>query len=131
MATNKYSVGAEIEAYCTKCKLDRLHAIEALKSDGNINRVICRTCQGSHLYRRPKSAAAQSGAARRRRAGAVTVTEAELKNAKPYAMDRVFKVGDIIDHPTFGPGKVLEVRPGGRIDVGFATGGKRLVCGIG
>jgi hypothetical protein len=111
--------------------MDRLHTIEALKSDGNINKVVCQTCQGSHLYRRPKSAAAQSSAARRRRAGAVTVTEAEMKNAKPYAMDKVFRVGDIVDHPTFGPGKVLEVRPGGRMDVGFAAGGKRLVCGIG
>lgn len=131
MATNKYSVGAEIEAYCTKCKMDRLHAIEALKSDGNINKVLCKTCQGSHLFRRPKSAKAQTGTARRRRAGAVVVTEAEMKGAKPYAMDKVFKAGDIIDHSTFGPGKVQEVKPGGRMDVGFATGSKRLVCGIG
>ena len=131
MATNKYSVGAEIEAYCTKCKMDRLHAIEALKSDGNINKVFCKTCQGSHLFRRPKSAKAQTGASRRRRAGSVVVTEAEMKGVKPYAMDKVFKAGDIIDHSTFGPGKVQEVKPGGRMDVGFATGSKRLVCGIG
>lgn len=130
MATNKYSVGAEIEAYCTKCKMDRLHAIETLKSDGNINRVLCKTCQGIHLYRRPKSAKAQAGA-KRRRAGSVTLTDAELKTAKPYAMDKVFRAGDIIDHPTFGPGKVLEIRPGGRMDVAFAGGGKRLVCGVG
>ena len=129
MATNKYKVGAEIEAYCTSCKLDRLHAIEALKSDGNINRVICRTCQGQHLFRRPKSAASQKGAVKRRRAGAVAVTHAELKKAKPYAMDGVFKAGDIISHPTFGPGKVLEVKSGGKMEVGFEAGGKLLVCG--
>ena len=128
MATNKYKVGTEIEAHCTKCKLDRMHVIEALKSDGNINKVICRTCEGSHLFRRPKSATAKKGTSKRGRKGAVTVTEAELKKAKPYAMDGVFKVGDIIKHSTFGPGAVQEVRAG-KMEVGFETGGKLLVCG--
>ncbi|HXV75947.1 MAG TPA: hypothetical protein VD788_06455, partial [Candidatus Polarisedimenticolaceae bacterium] len=55
MPSQNYVVGAEIEAYCTKCQLDRLHAIETLKSDGNVHRVLCRTCNGIHLFRRPKS----------------------------------------------------------------------------
>ncbi len=41
MAGKNYKVGAEIEAYCTKCKIDRQHAIETLKSDGNIHKVHC------------------------------------------------------------------------------------------
>ena len=130
-SSKKYSVGAEVEAHCGSCKLNRLHVIETLKSDGNINRVMCRTCDGSHLFRRPKSEAGKKASAKRRKAGAVMVTDAELKKAKPYAMDGVFKAGDIIKHPTFGPGKVLEVKSGGRIEVGFEGGGKRLVCGSG
>lgn len=133
MTRKKYEVGAEIEAYCTKCKIDRLHAIETLKSDGNINRVICRTCDGSHLFRRPKGDGSKkprssSSGSRRRRKGAVTVTEAELANAKPYSMNGAFEVGDIIQHKKFGPGSVLEIRPGGKMEVGFETGGKLLVC---
>jgi hypothetical protein len=128
MATTKYSVGAEIEAYCTKCKIDRLHAIETLKSDGNINRVICKTCDGSHLFRLPRGPGGKPKTTTRRpRKGVIIVTEEDLKKAKPYAMDGAFVLGDIIQHKKFGPGKVLEVRPGDKMEVGFETGPKLLV----
>ena len=132
MSTDKYSVGAEIDAYCTKCQLDRTHAIETLKSDGNINRVICRTCTGIHRFRRPKADLAKktraAGGGKRRKKGATTVTPEELAKATTYKLDGVFKVGEVISHKKFGPGKVLEVRSGGRIEVGFEDGSKTLVC---
>ena len=129
MPSKKYVVGAEIEAYCTKCKIDRLHAIETLKSDGNINRVVCRTCEGIHLFRRPKALAKKrTGTTRRKRKGATAITEEELGKATAYKLDGLFKVGDIIQHKAFGPGKVLEVRSGGRITVGFENDSKTLVC---
>lgn len=125
--TEKRDVGAEVEAYCTKCKIDRLHVISTLKSDGNINKVMCRTCDGTHLFRLPKSAAKKTPAKRRKK-GAVVVSAADLKKAKPYAMDAAFKVGDIIQHSTFGPGSVLVVRSGGKMEIGFESGSKTLVC---
>jgi hypothetical protein len=119
MSPDKYVVGAEIEAFCTKCQLDRTHAIETLKSDGNINRVICRTCMSIHRFRRTKAESAKKSrstgaASKRRKKGATTVTAEELGKATPYKLDGVFKAGDIIQHKKFGPGKVLEVRSGGR-----------------
>lgn len=133
MSAKNYKVGAEVEAYCTKCKLDRLHAIETLKSDGNINRVICKTCQGSHLFRRPKSekARAKARTVKRRKKGAVLVGDDDLSRAKPYKLDGNFAVGDIIQHKKFGPGSVVEVRSGGKMEVGFESGSKLLVCGVG
>lgn len=127
MSTKKRDVGAEVEAYCTKCKMDRLHVISTLKSDGNINKVICRTCEGAHLFRLPKSAK-KKAPAKRRKKGAVIVPEADLGKAKPYSMDGVFAAGDIIKHKKFGPGSVLEIRSGGKMEVGFESGGKTLVC---
>lgn len=127
MSTKKRDVGAEVEAYCTKCKMDRLHVISTLKSDGNINKVMCRTCDGIHLFRLPKGDGTKAPAKRRKK-GAVLVSEADLKQAKPYSMDGLFKAGDIIQHPTFGPGSVLEIRSGGKMEVGFESGGKTLVC---
>ena len=130
MAKKNYVVGAEIEAYCTKCKIDRLHAIETLKSDGNINRVICRTCDGTHLFRRPKGDGTKPAKKKtpRRKKDAIIVAEADLAKAKPYVLDGAFAAGDIIKHKTFGPGSVVEVRPGGRMDVGFECGRKTLAC---
>jgi hypothetical protein len=89
--------------------------------------VICRTCEGEHLFRLPKSAKKKSPTKRRKK-GAVIVSEADLENAKPYAMDAVFVAGDVIQHPTFGPGSVIEIRSGGKMEVGFESGGKTLVC---
>ena len=127
MSKKKRDVGTEVEAYCTKCKTDRLHVISTLKSDGNINKVMCRTCDGTHLFRLPKSAK-KKAPSKRRKKGAVIVSEEDLKKAKPYAMDAVFTAGDIIQHKTFGPGSVLEIRSGGKMEVGFESGGKTLVC---
>ena len=127
MSKKDYRVGVEIEAHCSKCKMDRQHVIETLKSDGNINRVICRTCEGSHLFRRPKSATAKKKTTRRRKKGAVLVTEAEMTKAKTYKMSGKFAVGDILQHKKFGPGKVVELRPGDKMEVGFEEGAKLLV----
>ena len=129
MPVKKREVGAEVEAYCTKCKMDRLHVISTLKSDGNINRVMCKTCEGVHLFRLPKEAKKKKPK-RRRKKGAVIVPEGDLKKAKPYKLDGTFKVGDVIQHKVFGPGSVTEIRSGGRMEVGFEMGAKVLVCSV-
>lgn len=134
MSTNGRRVGNEIEAHCAKCKMDRLHVIETLKSDGNIHRVICRTCESVHAFRLPKGdgtkkpSAARPKSPRRPR-GSVLVTEEELARAKKYDTRGSFAVGDIIRHATFGPGKVVAVKSGGKIDVGFESGAKTLISG--
>jgi hypothetical protein len=50
---------------------------------------------------------------------------AEVK-ARPYAASATFAVGDVIDHPKFGHGKVLS-GTGNRVDVEFADGKRTLV----
>ena len=128
MSAKKYKVGAEVEGWCTKCKLDRLHAIESLKSDGNINRVICRTCEGSHLFRRPKGDGTKKTATKRRKKDEAIPTEAELAKAKAYAMDGAFEVGEVIKHAKFGGGRVTTLKPRGKMEVAFEEGSRLLVC---
>jgi hypothetical protein len=50
----KPKTGGEIDAYCTKCKLDLLHRIIAMVGDA-VKKVECKTCGSHHLYRRPKT----------------------------------------------------------------------------
>jgi hypothetical protein len=52
--TKKPKTGGEIDAYCTKCKLDLLHRIIAMVGDA-VKKVECKTCGSHHLYRRPKT----------------------------------------------------------------------------
>ena len=54
MSTKKARAGAEIDAYCTKCKLDLMHRIIAMVGDA-VKKVECTTCGSHHLYRRPKT----------------------------------------------------------------------------
>jgi len=68
----KPKTGGEIDAYCTKCRLDLGHRIIAMVGDA-VKKVECRTCGSHHLYRRPQSerdAAAQAMANRRAAHGA-------------------------------------------------------------
>ena len=63
----------------------------------------------------------------RKKKGAVSVTDLELKKAKQYSMTGVFDVGDVIKHKHFGPGKVVEMKAN-KMEVGFEDGPKLLVC---
>ena len=50
----KPKTGGEIDAYCTKCRLDLTHRIIAMVGDA-VKKVECKTCGSHHLYRRPKT----------------------------------------------------------------------------
>jgi hypothetical protein len=52
--TKKPKTGGEIDAFCTKCKLDLTHRIIAMVGDA-VKKVECKTCGSHHLYRRPKT----------------------------------------------------------------------------
>src|SRR5207248_1638052 len=48
--------GIEIDAYCTRCRMDLTHRIIAVVNNKPV-KVECRTCYGTHNYRAPKSSA--------------------------------------------------------------------------
>src|SRR4051794_27869076 len=50
-----YKAGQEIDAFCTKCKMDLLHKIVA-EVKGRPVKVECRTCYTTHMYRPTKGA---------------------------------------------------------------------------
>ena len=55
MTTATYKAGQEIDAYCTKCRMDLGHRIVAV-AQGKPVKAECLTCRGVHMYRAPKSA---------------------------------------------------------------------------
>jgi hypothetical protein len=48
------AVASEVDAYCTKCRLDLSHRVIAMVGDV-IKKVECLTCHSHHLYRAPRS----------------------------------------------------------------------------
>jgi len=132
MTAKKLAVGAALEAWCTKCKEDKPHVVETVKKDGSAWKVQCEVCQGSHLYRAPRG---PDGVAPKKKSGGSkgkgkgpAVTEAEAAGAKEYVVGGDFAAGDVLRHARFGVGKVMEVRPGGKMLVAFPDGQRLLLC---
>ncbi|HEX9297892.1 MAG TPA: hypothetical protein VF881_18755 [Polyangiaceae bacterium] len=156
MATKLPKPGSEVDAWCTKCRMDLLHRIIAMHND-KIIRVECRTCGGHHNYRKPhtagsltRSAAARSIAADRtdkprssaslspRRAAAAEVErqrEATWQKAvlgqpvssfRAYRASQTFSLGDLIRHGKFGDGYIVRVIDRQKVEVMFKDGPRTL-----
>jgi hypothetical protein len=148
------SAGSEIDAWCTRCRMDLGHRIVALVA-GVPKRVVCLTCGGEHAYRAPRSAPAKAGVFVRRANGA----EPAPKKAQPagvraaqkarvekerydgwaertlgrtvdafkrYSMELTLKQGELVLHPKFGEGYVEAVREDGKVSVMFRDGARTL-----
>ena len=133
MSPSKLEIGAPIDSWCTACKADQPHVVATLKTDGTLNKVRCNTCSTEHVYRKPKTAppetaAKSTGGAKKRKKADGAVTETEAARAKPYAMDGLFQAADVIEHGKFGLGRVMTIKPGGKMEVAFSDAARVLVC---
>src|SRR5262249_18073990 len=54
MSDTHSRIGEEIEAYCGRCRLDRIHRIVAQDPDGSVRKIICAMCNSYRNYRTPK-----------------------------------------------------------------------------
>jgi hypothetical protein len=157
--TKKPKTGGEIDAYCTKCKLDLTHRIIAMVDD-RVKKVECKTCNSHHLYRRPKTErdAAHANIAARAEKRKVTSptggTKAERaaraekaerdqlhtwehaiagKAATAFTGYRIslsFGQGDLIRHPKFGDGVVVRVMDQTKVEVLFKDGPRTMAQGV-
>lgn len=137
MLYRKPRVGAEISAYCGKCKDERTHIVSAMDGD-IVRRVTCSMCHGTHNYKvkAPVSASAGSaddGAGTKRVASSRRSKEAQpfsidkTRPVRSYDMNTSFSAGDVINHPKFGLGAVETAFPPNKIEVRFQEGKKLLL----
>jgi len=147
------SAGSEIDAWCTKCRLDLGHRIVAMVGPAP-KRVVCLTCGGEHTYRAPRTATSSSPAVRRRgdatpapkrapaagvRAAARAREEAERYGTwashtlgkavdafTRYSVEAKLMTGQLILHPKFGEGYVEGVREDDKVSVMFRDGRRTL-----
>jgi hypothetical protein len=134
----KISVGADVEAYCTKCKIVLSHTVVAMQG-AKPRRVKCNTCGGDHNFRASKplaKTAKKPGKTRTitkkvRQSWGEVMQEASGKPHKTYSMSGSYGEGDWIEHWTFGLGCVQSFTPPNKITVRFADSTKMLVCNQG
>lgn len=154
--SKKYRAGGEIDAYCTKCRLDLGHRIVAMVGD-TVKKVVCQTCHSEHLYRVPmsqrgaKAAGSANGSARaaapKRETAASRVTAAARAEReqrghwesaiagqpptafKPYRVTEHFQEGELVHHKKFGDGVVRAVVDRGKVEILFQDGPRTMAHG--
>ena len=136
-----YRAGDEVDSKCTKCKMVLAHTIVAMSGD-KIAKVECNTCKSTHAYRPPPTAS--EATAKRRRAerkaaaadaGGMEISAEDyekliqghdLSKAEKYSVKNPLSRYDVVDHPKFGLGLVVEIREGNKAQIAFPEGGKVL-----
>lgn len=135
---SKYRTGGDVDAWCTKCRMNLAHTIVAMVGERPV-RVQCNTCEGVHNYRSGKqessssastrsSSAAKKPAASREVIGFAELIASNPREPRTYSPREVFDLEDVISHPTFGLGYVSAVRRD-KVDVTFRTQVRTLVHG--
>ena len=126
------AVGDIIDARCPKCIKVTNHLIVAILDSKPLD-VQCNTCNGSHRYRQPaalpKTVQPTSGSSLVKEEEWTELRKA-VSNvlAKDYVMDREYRVGAVIKHPSFGLGLVKRVVGSRKMEVLFDDGKKMMRC---
>ena len=152
--TKKIGPGGEIDAWCTKCKMDLLHRIIAMVGD-QPKRVECLTCRTDHNYHKPKTSpaavtrpkkvatekrpagtagaravAAQKAEQNRERTWEKLVSGRAVTDFRPYRPALVFTEGELIRHAKFGDGYVQRVIDKNKVEAMFREGPRTLAHGL-
>ena len=130
-------VGGEIEAYCPspRCKADTTHTIISMYED-EVRRVQCVVCGEVHAYRKPRGDGSEDGGDGGKKQGARRMTwdeamsrasDNDLANCRPYSIRDTYEDGDVVYHPVFDIGFVVEQLPDNKVEVIFRDGGARIL----
>lgn len=142
------SPGEDVEAWCTRCRMNLNHRVIAVVGN-EIHKVHCLTCGGDHRYYPPKHAKPEGKEKRTIRVGGLDKTRKSVDRSaeraisewntimkdrqpdvipRPYRIADSYRTGELIEHPTLGTGRVMDVLGSQRIQVIFREGRKVLVC---
>jgi hypothetical protein len=127
-------VGGEVDSFCSRCDLVLAHTIHALVGPRPV-RVECNTCHNVHAYRSPDRAAGapkrKPSKAREKKGPPRSFDEMlrgkNLAQAVKYTPRTTYALDQVIEHPAFGLGYVIEVKDGGKVQVVFRSDTKVLV----
>ncbi len=148
MALAKTGPGDDVDAWCTKCKMTLSHRVIATVGS-TIQRVKCLTCNGEHKYHPPKTEKVKAPAKKPTRAAVEKAKKAAMAKPSPekslgewttfmrdypedgaprtYRVTENFHLGEFVEHPVFGAGKVTDIVGAGKIEVAFKEGRKVLI----
>jgi hypothetical protein len=106
--------------------------------EDEVRRVQCVVCGEVHAYRKPRGDGVEEGSAEggvkksspRRMTwddAMARATDADLGNCRPYSIRDAYEEGDVVHHPVFDIGFVVELLPDNKVEVIFRDGGSRVL----
>jgi hypothetical protein len=131
-------VGGEIEAYCPspRCKADTTHTIIQMYED-EVRRVQCAVCGEVHAYRKPRGDGTEGdsdGSGKKGSHKRITWDEAmarasdnDLANCRPFSIRDTYEEGDVVHHPVFDVGFVVDQLPDNKVEAIFRDGAMRVL----
>jgi hypothetical protein len=144
MNTMVAEAGSDVDAYCSKCRMELMHVVIACDAK-KILRVECKTCRGQHAYKHVPASANKKGTgvpkAKKkvtRAAGAKgsrgkpsaydeAIVGRDISQAVAYQTSETFVAGDVINHQTFGIGVVTRLLSDAKVQVAFDGSEKVLI----
>lgn len=134
MLFRKPKIGMDINAWCGKCKFERTHVIAAMDGE-KVRKVTCSMCNSTHNYKNAPSSESKSSSPRTPRSSKGSGSSRKStgfsidpnRPVKTYSMGSSFSEGDVINHPKFGLGSVLNIVPPNKMEVRFQEGTKLLL----
>jgi hypothetical protein len=113
MEKQTFGIGERVDKLCAACGVERGHVVASVTKRGQVSRVSCPACGTRSSYK--NSTASTSSAS------------ASAKVGAPYDPKRTYRTGQMLVHPSFGPGEVTAIIEPQKIDVLFADRLRRLI----
>jgi len=113
MKKQTYTVGENVEKFCTVCNEQLAHIVKSITKAGSVSRVNCSKCGLLGTFKAIPNISKIQGLAN--------------KTGEPYSQSRTYRAGQIMSHPSFGTGEVMTVFDTRMIDVLFTDRVRRLV----
>ncbi len=132
------SVGKEVLSYCNKDKHALAHIIVSMKDEMTIGKVQCKTCNTTQAYKDPSKVKERRqtkkstlGKSKTSKLSNADLWMEAVNNSKAksqaYSVKTKYILGDIVDHPTFGPGVIDKLIDQDKIQVIFRHDIKTLM----
>ncbi|MEO6774377.1 MAG: hypothetical protein ABI467_15380 [Kofleriaceae bacterium] len=105
--------------------------------EDEVRRVQCVVCGEVHAYRKPRGDGTEGdsdGSGKKVSSKRLTwedamarATDADLTNTRPFSIRDTYEDGDVVHHPAFDIGFVIEQLPDNKVEVIFRDGGSRIL----
>lgn len=111
MIKKRFAVDEKSERMCSGCDTESIHTVTTVTKQGQITKLTCDVCGTVNTYK----------------SGVKTAVGMNGKASSVYDRTRKYRIGQAMQHSTFGQGEVMALIEPQKIDVLFGDQVRRLI----